>query len=395
MPDRMLAIPILMAVVMVACGGASNGAGPGETSVATSITSTTPPAGSSTTTSAAVSTTTTEPASATVDRFSAAGLFEDVQAAPVITNGEPGTWNGRYTDPGAAVVHDGALHVLQNGFANWPARVGVGHWTSDDRGTTWVEQEPEPVFDGTDLPYVGVAALASSVHVVEDGTWVMYFYSWDQGTWPVSTSSIGRATAPAPAGPWTADDQPVLQAGPAGSWDEMGVRAPSVVIDESGYRMWYTGTTREQAMIGLATSADGITWQKHDDPETTEAAFSESDPVLVPGSQAEGNVWDQRNVYQPRVVATLDGLVMLYTSANTVTDPITIRQKIGVATSLDGLVWARSRGPVIDAADAGGTAIWWTELAYDGERYYLFFELGTGNETEVHLATHDGALPPG
>ena len=145
----------------------------------------------------------------------------------------------------------------------------------------------------------------------------------------------------------------------------------------------------------LATSDDGVSWVKHDDPETTDPTFAESDPVLVPGTQEEGNVWDQRNVYQPRVVATPDGLVMLYTSANTVTDPLTIRQKIGIATSVDGLTWTRSRGPVIDAAAAGGTAIWWTELAYDGERFYLLFELGVGNETEVYLATHDGPVPAG
>lgn len=383
-------------LIVVACGGSSTSPRSDATTVPVTEPPTTVAASSSTTaapttTTTVVTTTTTAPEVVFPERFSTATMFESVGQSAIITHGEPGTWNGRYTDPGAAVFVDGTMHVLQNGFPNWPARVGVGHWSSDDRGDTWINHAADPVFDGTELPYVGVAALSSSVHVEADGTWVMYFYSWDQGTWPVSTSSIGRATAPSPDGPWVADESPVLEAGSEGSWDEMGVRAPTVVVDESGYTMWFTGTTREQAMIGMATSADGITWEKYDDP-ATEGAFADSDPVLLPGSLDEGNVWDQRNVFQPRVVHSDDGFVMVYTSSNTVTDPQTIRQKVGLAVSDDGLNWRRSRGAVIDAADAGGSAIWWTELAHDGDRYYLFIELGTGTVTEVYLATHDGSL---
>ena len=160
----------------------------------------------STTTTTTVPTTTTQATTTTTTfppRFSAGHLFTFVSSSPVITNGPNREWDWQYTDPGGAVFHNGSIHVFQNGFVGWPAPVGVGYWRSDDLGATWIEVSEEPVFDGTDLDYVGRAALASSALVEDDGTWVLYFYTWDSAGWPAGQSKIGRATAPAATGPWT------------------------------------------------------------------------------------------------------------------------------------------------------------------------------------------------
>ena len=79
----------------------------------------------------------------------------------MITNGPDLEWDWQYTDPGGAAYHEGSIHVFQNGFVGWPAPVGVGYWRSDDLGQTWIEVSEDPVFDGTDLDYVGRAALAA------------------------------------------------------------------------------------------------------------------------------------------------------------------------------------------------------------------------------------------
>lgn len=42
----------------------------------------------------------------------------------------------------------------------------------------WLQRLPA----GDDLDYVGVTALASSALVQDDGTWVLYFYTWDDNT---------------------------------------------------------------------------------------------------------------------------------------------------------------------------------------------------------------------
>ena len=40
---------------------------------------------------------------------------------PIVPNGEPGTWDDRFTDPGAVIYHDGIFHMFRNGFRGFPA----------------------------------------------------------------------------------------------------------------------------------------------------------------------------------------------------------------------------------------------------------------------------------
>ncbi len=314
-----------------------------------------------------------------------ADLFSVVGNGPIVPRGGEGSWYETFTDPGGAVYHDGMFHILHNGFNGWPASVGIAYSNSED-GENWALVEEDPVFVGDDLDYVGLTVLASSVLVEDDGTWVLYFYIWEQRTWPGPTM-IGRATAPSPTGPWTADEAPILIQGSNDEWDEYAVRAPSVIKTDDGYVMFYTGYTRTQGMIGMATSPDGITWTKYDDPTTTEAPFAESDPVFMPGEDGD---WDERQVFQPRVVSSPDGFVMLYGAGRAVNGS---NAKFGYAISEDGIEWERVTEPIFDhTAVSGGRAIWFTEFLYQDGIYYLFFELGTGGNTEIYLATYEGSL---
>ena len=379
---RLLAVGIALIVVLAACATADQGL-PSSTVAATEATQTT----ISTATATATATATTT-APAFPPRLPTSGLFAFDSPSEVIPNGPDGAWDRQFTDPGAIFVDElGVLHALQNGFVRWPAPVGVGYWRSEDGGDTWIEVSEDPVFDGTELPYVGIAALASSVIVTDNGTWVLYFYTWDAAGWPAGPSKIGRATAPGPTGPWVADEEPVMETGPDGDWDSFYVRSPSVIYESGEYTMFFEGGVRETAMIGMATSTDGINWTKYDDPATTEAPFANSDPVLKPGSSREGNVWDQRNVYQPRVVKAGNTYIMSYVSSTTVTDSFTLTRKIGLGTSIDGISWTRSAGRVVtERGLSSADAFWFTELAeLDGE-LLLFVEVQIDDETSVHLA---------
>ena len=80
-------------------------------------------------------------------------------------------YHEQYTDPGAVVYHDGLFHMFRNGFLGWPAAVWIHHMVSED-GITWTQPSQEPVLLTEDVPFAEVAALASSVIVEEDGTWV-------------------------------------------------------------------------------------------------------------------------------------------------------------------------------------------------------------------------------
>lgn len=320
---------------------------------------------------------------------SAAFTFTPVSEGPVVPHGPSGRWDSQYTDPGAVVYHDGMFHMFHNGFVGWPAPVGIAYSTSPD-GYTWTRVQEDPVFRvvrGDGLDYVGLTLLASDALVEEDGTWVLYFYTWDQPTWPTSTSSIGRATAPDPLGPWTADPEPVLTPGTGDAWDNLAVRAPSVLRTGDEYVMYYAGYTSQQGMIGMATSPDGVQWTRYDDPATTEEPFAASDPIFEPGSDGD---WDGGNVFHPRVVQAADGYAMVYSAA----PRLNATSTLGYAVSRDGLDWQRAPQPILDFSMVpGGRAIWFSALAHVEQTYFLYFELGTGGQTEVYVATHEGELP--
>ena len=323
-------------------------------------------------------------------RFPVQEQFTIYGDAPAVPNDNIGTSGEQYTDPGGTIYHDGQFHMFHNAFTGWPAAVRVMYSVSDD-GINWTLAQEEPIFEGNDLDYAGVAALASSVIVLEDGTWAMYFYTWNDYAWPISASSIGLATAPSPFGPWTAMARPILTPGSSGEWDELAVRTPSVIATDDGYTMFYGGFQNDSASIGQAFSEDGIRWEKFDDESTADVPYAKSDPIF----SGIGAGWDKNNVYQPRVRQTEDGLVMLYTSANRINGN-SLQQNHGLAFSADGSEWQRSETVAFRPGNitSSGQNIWYTELEYANGTYYIFLELGKGSETEIYVATFDNSLLP-
>lgn len=310
-----------------------------------------------------------------------------------VPHGESGEWDGTYTDPGTVIFHDGQFHMFRNGFQAWPASVEIGYLTSDD-GINWTEVMPDPVFYTADAPFNVEAALASSALVEDDGTWVLYFYLWPHQFGSTDPGSIARATAPAPEGPWTMDTEISLGPGSTGEWDSQSVGAPSVVKTADGYMMFYSGGMLVDSGIvsgiGLATSTDGITWTKYDDPATTEAPYAESDPVFLPST--EEGAWDGGVVHQPRVRLTPDGLVMLYRAYT----PGQRNMAYGLATSQDGITWERvGTGPVFSSDDTNLRGIWYSELEYRDGTYYGYFEIQRNyqNQTDIYVGTLTADLP--
>ncbi len=339
---------------------------------------------------AATSTATMLPSTPTLSITSTPVPFFSVYGdAPVVSKGQGGAWDDRYTDPGAVLYYDGMFHMFRNGFRGFPAESQVGYVTSPD-GYNWTKQGDEPVFKTSDVAYAKVAMYASSALVEEDGTWVLYFYTWDSKANP-SSSVIGRATAPNPTGPWVADAEPVLTLGAKGEWDEQQVLAPHVLKTDSGYVMYYSGTDKSGTQrIGMATSSDGITWTKYNDESTAEKPFVESDPVFQP---AGSGAWDAGWVHQPRVFQTPDDWVMIYRGVGPARGS---SMMLGVATSKDGIHWERYAGnPVFKPSDIKGAGqFWFTNAVLKDNVYYVFVEGAVGQATQIYLITHNGSVAP-
>jgi predicted GH43/DUF377 family glycosyl hydrolase len=275
-----------------------------------------------------------------------------------------------YVNPGAIIEHDGVLHMFANVFTAWPGLVQVPHLTSTD-GTSWALASADPVLTTDQIPFGTTGGDVSTGFVTDDGTWVLIFET-------VSTVEpwvLGRATAPSPEGPWTIDPEPILTPGPDGSIDAGGgLHWPSVVRTDDGYAMYYAAFDKPSGgtgVIAMATSPDGVTWTKRDQP------------VL----SAEMG-WEKGSLDRPRVARTADGYAMVYAGSD-----LTDR---GLAFSPDGITWTRDGElPVITQDDFPVDGRCWDAalISRDGGLSY-YLEIGTATAsrgTQVYLAT--AALP--
>jgi predicted GH43/DUF377 family glycosyl hydrolase len=146
--------------------------------------------------------------------------------------------------------------------------------------------------------------------------------------------------------------------GPAGSWYDGYVTAPTVSYDGKLYRMWFVGGTKTSdrsvpygyiERIGLATSVDGLAWRIAND----------SRPVFDLGPEGS---FDAKGIAHPYVLRVGDKYMMWYAgiSGEAAKDlglgPAHVRiERIGLATSSDGIHWRRENDgkPVMDIGPHG------------------------------------------
>lgn len=208
--------------------------------------------------------------------------------------------------------------------------VAIGRATSPN-GTGWTKDADNPLVTGGSPGEWDAAGVEDPVALIVDGT----YHLWYAGRSAGGSSQIGHATSPDGVN-WTKDEgNPVLEAGPEGTWDTRGVRPGSVIRVDGEYRMWYTGANvHGTAQIGYATSDDGTTWAKY-----------AGNPVLQSGNLN----WEASGVYRPAVVFDGTTYRMWYTGAGS-----DGAQGIGFATSSDGVAWDRdAENPVLGTGESG------------------------------------------
>jgi predicted GH43/DUF377 family glycosyl hydrolase len=137
---------------------------------------------------------------------------------------------------------------------------------------------------------------------------------------------------------WIKDSlhNPVLEPGPPGSWDEMQINQASVLFKDNIYHLWYSGIDIfNDNRIGYATSPDGINWTK-----------DSSNPVINHG---DPGTWDDEEVMHPFVIYENDTLKMYYNGHDGIT------QRILCATSVNGKNWNKFSSHPILVPGFGGT----------------------------------------
>jgi predicted GH43/DUF377 family glycosyl hydrolase len=108
----------------------------------------------------------------------------------------------------------------------------------------------------------------------------------------------------------------------------------AALFDGHEFRYWYQSGPRGQPRIGLARSTDGRTWRK------------EPAPVLPLGPRGS---WDERGVADPYVFAAPPYLYLFYLGQDRAA-----QQRLGVARSRDGVHWKKLRSnPILELGDPG------------------------------------------
>jgi hypothetical protein len=208
----------------------------------------------------------------------------------------------------------------------------------------------DAIFTDLGMDLANPGPIPATARREADGTWRMF--GWAAHATDSRRFSSWRASAPKPEGPWTLDSDLVLAPGTELAWDNQTAAVAEVQPTANGYGLWYEGQGLGSGIrgdIGYATSTDGLTWTKFDDPATTGAAFAESDPVMHHGMCGPAS---SLSIYQPQVEVTPGGYVAVVGSFG----PGRETMDVFGATSTDGVTWlCGSETPILRAEDIPGS----------------------------------------
>ena len=289
------------------------------------------------------------------------GSFAPVRNDPVVSRGSEGDWDSDVMRFPYVIEHKEQFHMF------YEARAGIGEsflaigYASSEDGVNWTKSEQNPILEGDGTGFDAQSVARPVVLVGDDGTWIMYYTGADSE----EREAIGRAIASSSTGPWERMDDAVVESGPLGAWDHELIIADQIIQISEGYRLYYSGRDASggSAMIGLAESADGVTWKKFNDPsnDETNELFAESDPILRNGSG-----WDRSAAWTPNILASDGRWFMVYNAFG----------NLGAAFSDDGIHWRQFEAnpflrdsslfhPFILARDDGTYWIYYRDLSDD------------------------------
>ncbi|MEE9463800.1 MAG: hypothetical protein V3V53_18330, partial [Bacteroidales bacterium] len=252
---------------------------------------------------------------------------------PVMTAG-PEVWEDVKLAPGSVIFYDGNYHMWYSG-GDFPVIGGdflIGHATSPD-GISWTKDIENPVLNKATAGAWDDNGVFDPSVILMDTIFHMWFSGYsDNGIY----HSIGHATS-IDGVTWIRDvNNPVLEIGSSGNWDDHGIISPSVVFNGSEYHMYFhaEGNSASGVFIGHATSPDGVAWTK--DPQN---------PVLSPGPSGS---WDYGQTLYPEALFDGNTYHMWYGGG------ASFAWDIGYATSEDGSIWTKYDGnPVLVNGEAG------------------------------------------
>jgi predicted GH43/DUF377 family glycosyl hydrolase len=217
----------------------------------------------------------------------------------------------------------------------------------------WFDHPVNPIIPNDDNSYAPYG-YSSTFVIFDDGIYKMWYTSMANS----AVTYVFYATSPNGI-TWTPyQNNPVIYPGSYGNWDAGRVSAGPVIKVGNTYRMYFNAfrDQNENWHVGLATSSDGISWEK------------KPTPIL------SGEGWHNRIAATD--VTMIDSIYHLYFSGWI--QPY--YYSIGLATSSDGILWEKySPQPILEK-----TEIW----EDDG-----VLSASIVKENEIYKMVYQGAAP--
>ncbi|MDR3669162.1 MAG: hypothetical protein P4L35_20220 [Ignavibacteriaceae bacterium] len=214
----------------------------------------------------------------------------------------------------------------------------------------WIDFGGNPILTRTNNPSLP-GHVSSGKVLYDNGIYKM----WYEAIYNGGVASIWYAESQNGISWNTIGSVPVLSKGAAGSWDDYSVIPAAVMKVNNQYRLYYWGYRgfTDMVHVGLALSMDGINWVKN------------SSPVITANSQYY--------VVGLTDIVKKDSTYLAYFFYNT--SRSSDNNKIGMATSYDGITWTMYSGnPVLSASiNWEGGSISYPTLIYENNLFKMVY----------------------
>jgi len=241
---------------------------------------------------------------------------------------------------------------------------------------TWTKNANNPVIDHGGTGTYNEFQTTASSVILDGATYKI---------WGMVLSSVAGGSS---FGAWTSADGKSWNAAtgsrvfnksasPA-AFDYNYIETPYVIKDGATYKMWYTGQASDlRWRIGYATSNNGVTWTRGNG----------GNPVLNLGNIAK---FDGGGVAFPSILKEGNTYKMWYSGVIEGTN----LWQIGYATSADGTTWARQNNsnPVVNFGKKGSyddDGCYYARVVKDGPAYRMWYIGVTGKEV-AYAESKDG-----
>ena len=289
---------------------------------------------------------------------------------PVLDVGSTESWDAVAVCVGSILYDEVGYRMWYWGIdASFVARIGLA--TSND-GINWVKHSENPILDIGDQQSWDQFWVAGPSVVFDGTTYRMWYTGCD-----TLNARIGYATSNDGIH-WTKfENNPVLDVSTKDQWDGHFVMWPKVIYDGQIFRMWFHGISNGLEQIGLATSSDGVMWDKY-----------ELNPVINFSRPGIGG-----NLSFAAKALYFDGTQ--YRLWYHTEDPEQVN--IRFATSLDGTNWTRSKGSFMEVSEAqtwDSLFVAFPAVLFDGNLYHMWYNSFDGDYIRVGYATAEVVPDP-